>query len=576
MALIKCSECGKEISDKAASCPHCGCPVSKITDIQCNTTTSFEQSIYENDPKAAKKKNKPLPFIIIGGIIMIAIIAILIASLAGGEKGNIASNGISKVTDGKITGSTETELAIIIDMLYLSRDDVISVFPDAQDEGTKIVIPGTFAGSIGQYKAFLSSDGNHFDQVIFERDSDEYDSEAVVDELCEYLGDYSEYDSEWNKYEWLTDDLELLFYVDERMYFYETSSIIKNKSNNIDDEDNKSDSKNNIQSEEDQYALVKKYISEEKYEDALELMATLEQNDEIIDSKKECTYQIALTLEDASDAYDAFSSLGDYKDAEEKAKESYYNIGLHKLDIGFNKDAYLIFHELGDYKDSADKAKESVKGEEEDFYEEALELYLDGELTDAKIYLEGCADYEDAAILLKYVNTIEEYQGVYVINSAYERKYIVIDGCELIVYDLHDGDKDYNDVVLTEYGDSLCFVSKYHFEDPENVIFWWYPEEIEGEKQIRERSLSDSWRDEGDIYYKTDRTKAELDASVEGVDKPVNPRVGMTAEEVENSTWGPPIKKNIRTYEWGTTEQWVYFGDRYIYLENDIVTSISE
>lgn len=27
MALILCEECGKEISDKATSCPHCGCPV---------------------------------------------------------------------------------------------------------------------------------------------------------------------------------------------------------------------------------------------------------------------------------------------------------------------------------------------------------------------------------------------------------------------------------------------------------------------------------------------------------------------------------------------------------------------
>ena len=26
MALIKCPECGKEISDKAGACPHCGCP----------------------------------------------------------------------------------------------------------------------------------------------------------------------------------------------------------------------------------------------------------------------------------------------------------------------------------------------------------------------------------------------------------------------------------------------------------------------------------------------------------------------------------------------------------------------
>lgn len=29
MALINCPECGKEISDKATTCPNCGCPVAK-------------------------------------------------------------------------------------------------------------------------------------------------------------------------------------------------------------------------------------------------------------------------------------------------------------------------------------------------------------------------------------------------------------------------------------------------------------------------------------------------------------------------------------------------------------------
>ena len=29
MALIKCSECGKEISNKANTCPNCGCPIEK-------------------------------------------------------------------------------------------------------------------------------------------------------------------------------------------------------------------------------------------------------------------------------------------------------------------------------------------------------------------------------------------------------------------------------------------------------------------------------------------------------------------------------------------------------------------
>lgn len=29
MALINCSECGKEVSDKAAACPTCGAPIVK-------------------------------------------------------------------------------------------------------------------------------------------------------------------------------------------------------------------------------------------------------------------------------------------------------------------------------------------------------------------------------------------------------------------------------------------------------------------------------------------------------------------------------------------------------------------
>ncbi|MBN8427531.1 MAG: zinc ribbon domain-containing protein [Xanthomonadales bacterium] len=31
MALIKCSECGKEISDRAGACPGCGAPVNGST-----------------------------------------------------------------------------------------------------------------------------------------------------------------------------------------------------------------------------------------------------------------------------------------------------------------------------------------------------------------------------------------------------------------------------------------------------------------------------------------------------------------------------------------------------------------
>lgn len=54
------------------------------------------------------------------------------------------------------------------------------------------------------------------------------------------------------------------------------------------------------------------------------------------------------------------------------------------------------------------------------------------------------------------------------------------------------------------------------------------------------------------------------------------PRIGMTATEVRNSSWGSPDKINKDTYSWGTTEQWVYNKKGYIYFRNGVVTSISE
>lgn len=48
MAMINCSECGKEISDKAGACPHCGVPIAgRVSDInqcpQCNTPYITDQ-----------------------------------------------------------------------------------------------------------------------------------------------------------------------------------------------------------------------------------------------------------------------------------------------------------------------------------------------------------------------------------------------------------------------------------------------------------------------------------------------------------------------------------------------------
>ncbi|MCH7905614.1 MAG: zinc-ribbon domain-containing protein [Armatimonadetes bacterium] len=44
MALIKCKECGREVSDNAASCPHCGNPI-KTPRPQLSKPNSFQSCL---------------------------------------------------------------------------------------------------------------------------------------------------------------------------------------------------------------------------------------------------------------------------------------------------------------------------------------------------------------------------------------------------------------------------------------------------------------------------------------------------------------------------------------------------
>jgi len=56
---------------------------------------------------------------------------------------------------------------------------------------------------------------------------------------------------------------------------------------------------------------------------------------------------------------------------------------------------------------------------------------------------------------------------------------------------------------------------------------------------------------------------------------PVEPTIGMTKLQVNNSTWGTPESKNItNSSKSGESEQWVYTKYRYIYFEEGIVTAI--
>lgn len=53
MALMKCPECGKEISDKAMLCPNCGYPIAQCKNLTKEEYTSKENAVEET---AAQEK----------------------------------------------------------------------------------------------------------------------------------------------------------------------------------------------------------------------------------------------------------------------------------------------------------------------------------------------------------------------------------------------------------------------------------------------------------------------------------------------------------------------------------------
>ncbi len=97
MALINCSECGKEISDKATTCPNCGAPVKKETVYVSRPTGQIK-------PEPKKKSNK-------GIIIAVVIGIIILIGLFGGSNESEPTSSESKNTNLDVVEEKEVEVA---------------------------------------------------------------------------------------------------------------------------------------------------------------------------------------------------------------------------------------------------------------------------------------------------------------------------------------------------------------------------------------------------------------------------------------------------------------------------------
>ena len=72
MALIKCVDCGKELSDRANACPNCGCPIENSLVTENSSTVEKNEEIVVENKKPIYKK-----------VIAIAISLTLVLTLTG-------------------------------------------------------------------------------------------------------------------------------------------------------------------------------------------------------------------------------------------------------------------------------------------------------------------------------------------------------------------------------------------------------------------------------------------------------------------------------------------------------------
>ena len=192
MAMIKCPNCGKDISDKANACPTCG----KIIDVMIESKTIDNKDLNDlneqtylsinsnndeiNDSKNTKSKKKI-------GIIVALVAAIVV--IAGGIGGFLYFNKVIKPAN----EYKEAE-NLLNDKKYLEAQQKFKALGDYEDSADKIIecdyASANDALEAGDYESAKSE----FNKIIDYKDSSEKIKECDYQKALEFYND-GDYDN---------------------------------------------------------------------------------------------------------------------------------------------------------------------------------------------------------------------------------------------------------------------------------------------------------------------------------------------------------------------------------------------
>lgn len=253
----------------------------------------------------------------------------------------------------------------------------------------------------------------------------------------------------------------------------------------------------------------------------------------------------------------------DYKDSISYLKLSKYELANQLLQNNQDIDkAYELLQELGNYQDSSNLL-------EQYYYLKGVNNYKNGIFDIAKEFFDLDNNYEDTEIYLNNIDKVLPLQGEWLWQSKnpYDNNIrgFVVDKWEITFYRDSDIMGVHSDAMTFDIDDvkenRVTFqtsIRRYELTFTGNLM----------EAEMIKDDIMYILKDESPITCKKEDFLCYIIKE--------EPKIGMTAEEVRASSWGSPEEINKDTYSWGVKEQWCYSGYKYIYLEDGIVTSISE
>lgn len=307
------------------------------------------------------------------------------------------------------------------------------------------------------------------------------------------------------------------------------------------------------------YTIACKNEAQGNYSDAITIFEGLENYKDAPMNVERCKYEWALTLlntptdEHYEKAIELLKGIPQYADSTDKCNEAV-------LSYANSLRTRLKFEEAIAILETVDSTSEVIEARNAAKYAYALQLFKTGELARAKDFLGQVGNYESSKEHLEKIDFLLSIQGEYQGNRSYMKATIA--------------GYTFYDILETSNG---TYVYDFKIDedtiDPSGKTFQAAGSEY---LVLESKYYGIVLQERCDGQWEAEYRRVNTETAIPVTELKKEPALGMTADEVKNSTWGEPKDINRTITQYGVTEQWVYPDYKYIYFDNGVVTAIQD